>query len=1091
MASPAGFSDEFGDVTERSSSEQESSVQNGRTSQRSMLADSFLRPLDKRSDKSLISPLPNLFRATFENAHRQSPGEQWLQLRIAAFDAGKKQKRKEVLQEFLEYMQNSSAASMEELFSNQAHLFFIRLTSWFAVTLPMFYELALQLKVFMAFIELREQVFIRAFFESGAVVTLMNTLSVNFDATDEVRCLAILCLHKLASNGRYYKEMLCAEGLVQCVVDCVSDGLQWETIKCAGRLLCEVFRANPRYQVEVLDQLQGLMTHKLPLAQRVGTQAIISLLMGERHSIPSLLQSPERHDHLISRALPLLDSRDLRVGADAYCLVCRLVCAFGCDNQLFEYARQQLKLGAESIEDWLQLELEAQTHQAESESRPQSSTNTSQKGWLSISSETLYKNISQAMAQHPPTEGSRDSDMISFLSQKNVHFGEAFRKEAGHILKWALLLFLVKRNKNLCNELVKHGLTEALLMCLLDVARPVQQAAALAELHRLQLLSNQAKRIVETVLGKGEITRAMTLFQFMQAARPGDLERARCRLRNMRMSGDSMQKRTSAGQTTFKASEFSLKQRLIEEEMSSSINVSSAAPGTFLTGDPDQSEEAASSKPKTPMDKTDDPHEVHRSGRDKFDVQRVPMLKTGTSHPDEDHSGIEMGTVIEIPFCGSLSSLLFDPLDITADEESPLIQELRTIEGFGTFHRFSPSVNKRRGADAAPSPASPATTMSKRRQALEGLPKKASHRLDAEHKRELVLRGLPPPGVEARRKPKPITGLPGRPLSAASESTMISLRTGHLEELSPGLRIDHSNLDLGARVQRRRGKLTEDHSMSLAETSVGQDWPQELSHEMPSTDTFVPLHSVSMDTLVAQNSVTTMQSDSLDLQCGICGLDAGPSHVCSAHCLHPSHLGPIQEGPPGRVAQRAPIAAVIEVPRKQLDGDQGDATPPVQKRILQVAPAPHHKCLAFDASDIERDREKVLEESLELMHPRTQRLFKDIREAGSFSRKNAGPNVGRWQFSKLGMDSPISGPWSARERRKVGPEDGAVSVAGTEESSRAPSRLAAGLTMSGDPLPSGEAVIPDFSAFSAFDPQDAESKLKSFFPASARAANEA
>ena len=36
----------------------------------------------------------------------------------------------------------------------------------------------------------------------------------------------------------------------------------------------------------------------------------------------------------------------------------------------------------------------------------------------------------------------------------------------------------------------------------------------------------------------------------------------------------------------------------------------------------------------------------------------------------------------EIPFCGSLNSLIFDPLDISADEESPLIQELRTIEGY-------------------------------------------------------------------------------------------------------------------------------------------------------------------------------------------------------------------------------------------------------------------------------------------------------------------------------------------------------------------------------------------------------------------------
>merc|ERR1712054_644016 len=112
---------------------------------------------------------------------------------------------------------------MEELFSHQAHLFFLRLTSWFAVTLPMLYELSLQVKVFLVFLEFREQNFFRAFFESGVVATFMHTLSVNFDCTDEVRCLVLMALHKLASNGRHHKELLCAEGLVPKIMECMSD----------------------------------------------------------------------------------------------------------------------------------------------------------------------------------------------------------------------------------------------------------------------------------------------------------------------------------------------------------------------------------------------------------------------------------------------------------------------------------------------------------------------------------------------------------------------------------------------------------------------------------------------------------------------------------------------------------------------------------------------------------------------------------------------------------------------------------------------------------------------------------------------------
>ena len=30
--------------------------------------------------------------------------------------------------------------------------------------------------------------------------------------------------------------------------ECILDGLKWETLKCAGLLLCELFRSNPKYQ---------------------------------------------------------------------------------------------------------------------------------------------------------------------------------------------------------------------------------------------------------------------------------------------------------------------------------------------------------------------------------------------------------------------------------------------------------------------------------------------------------------------------------------------------------------------------------------------------------------------------------------------------------------------------------------------------------------------------------------------------------------------------------------------------------------------------------------------------------------------------
>merc|ERR1719247_196156 len=633
--------------------------------------------------RALLAPLPNLFRGTFLQAYSKSPGEQWLKQRLATFDAGTKQKRKEVLEEFLEYMQQqNNVAGMQDLFSHQAHLFFTRLTSWFAVTLPMFYELALQLKVFLAFLEFREQNFIRSFFESGAVATLLHTLSVNFDCTDEVTCLVIVTLHKLAANGRYHKELLCAEGIIPKVMECMSDGVQWETLKCSGRLLCELFCANPKYQNDVLESLQSLLSHKLPLAQRVGTQALISLITGERQEIPSLLRNPQRHKRLVKLTLPMLDNSDLRVGADAYCLLCRLTITFGCDELLFPFCMSQVMTG-DNLDDWLRLELDFQIEMEAREPQLHETGNpeTPFGGWWKLSTERLYRHISYALAQQKVAEGD-SADVVKLVRQSNAEFCEALRKESGQILKWALLLFVLKRCPQLCHKLVEEGVTEPLLMCLLDVARPVQQGAALSELHRLQLMSPLSQQIVESVLVKPELIHATSLVEFMSVAKPRDLERARQRLRSVWTSLHCMGKSHEA---LHGADELGLHQKLLEKEIANSVGIAPVK-GLFLTGvkSDDKSEDATNESGRAATKKQDNGGDdiVHRAGKGKFDVRRVPVLKP---YEGDAHSRVEMGALDDIPLFSSLSSLVFDPLDISADEESPLIQELRTIEGFGTF----------------------------------------------------------------------------------------------------------------------------------------------------------------------------------------------------------------------------------------------------------------------------------------------------------------------------------------------------------------------------------------------------------------------
>ena len=560
---------------------------------------------DPKLNRKMLAPLPNLFKATFEQAQRQSPGEVWLQQRIQAFDAGNKRVRKEVLQEFLEYVGQTSACSLQELFSNQAHLFFVRLTSWFSITLPMSYELTLQLKVFLVFLEFREQAFLRAFFESGVVVPLMHALSVDFDVSDEVRCLTIMLLHKLAAAGRQHKEILCAQGIVPNILECAADGLRWETLKFAGRLLVELFHSNPRYQDEVLDALQDLMEQKLPITQRVGTQAFVSLMVGEGRAFPPILYEAARHRSLVKRALALLESHDMRVAADAYCLLCRLVRCFNCDELLFDFARTQMRSEKDGATEWLRLEVAAQ---AQASGKGGGIVAPGAPGWhrQQTAEKQLHERekVAEELAKGPDTE------MMRRVHLSNAEFCDAFRAEAENILKWGLLAYLAKRNPGLCTELVEGGWTETLLMCLLDVAQPVRQAAALAELHRLRLMSPRAQRLAERVLQKQYLLRAISLDQFLSSASAEDLSGARIRLRNLR-SQDQGKARSQA----YSAKEHGLQQHLMEKVMVDALGIQPMSTTAFMTQAPHGPDLAAAHGDSG----------LPRGGPGVYPVKRVPL----------------------------------------------------------------------------------------------------------------------------------------------------------------------------------------------------------------------------------------------------------------------------------------------------------------------------------------------------------------------------------------------------------------------------------------------------------------------------------
>ncbi|CAJ1386177.1 unnamed protein product [Effrenium voratum] len=728
------------------------------------------------SSKLLLQPPPNLFKSTFEAAHRQSTGELWLQRHIAAFDAGNRRKRKEVLEEFLEYVKQSTLTGMEELFSKEAHLFLARLTSWFSITLPLLYELPLQLKVFLVFLEFREQSIVRAFFESGAVVALMNTLGTDFDAPDEVRCLAVLVLHRLAIGGRAHKEVLCSKGLVPALVECVLDGLMWETIKCSGDLLCELFRSNPVHQAAVAEALLALLGPRPPLAQRTALKALAQLT-AEGYA------RPDWPTQLLPRLLLLMDGADLRVSADSYCLVCGVVRAFNCDTMLWDFARDQLRQWQDT-DTWLELEVAASNADA----------------------------VAAENGDEPARLKRQTDAQIARLRGKG-DYTESCRGEAVHVLKLGLVMFLTKRSKDLCRELVNKGLTEALLMCLLDVSKPIRQAAAITEVHALQLLSPKAREIVASILVKREMRRALTAEQFSAAGRPEDFARARLRLRQLRRG-------VLGNVGTNSADEHDLHQRILEHRMADLLGPE-ATSAAFLTEGP-QAEEA------------EDTEEVSRS--DGYGVHRVPVgSATGVVSESAVARGYDLehtaqDAIQEPAVLAALRNVLSEPLTLESAKQSALLQE---VESLCLSARRAPQIQAQVSATA------------QRQRRLSVL--KASHHASAQHRRALALRLA---GPKARAFPDFADGA-----SETSEATSLVC----VAEAKDTNAMARAAQNVGwERASSKTRKAKAGLELSMADTSIGPDASQEFSGEISQE-----LLSSHLDSMAVRASETTGHNNSM------------------------------------------------------------------------------------------------------------------------------------------------------------------------------------------------------------------------------------
>ena len=140
--------------------------------------------------------------------------------------------------EVITYINDHATSGIQKLFGHHGHLFFSRVIGCFSIGLTRNrHRLRAPILLLASFLQFSERCFLEAFFESGVVVAVIATLSVDFPTPDEERAYVLLLLKIVADSGNPYKLLLCHAGVVDCVFDALDDAVNWDTLKAGGSLI--------------------------------------------------------------------------------------------------------------------------------------------------------------------------------------------------------------------------------------------------------------------------------------------------------------------------------------------------------------------------------------------------------------------------------------------------------------------------------------------------------------------------------------------------------------------------------------------------------------------------------------------------------------------------------------------------------------------------------------------------------------------------------------------------------------------------------------------------------------------------------------
>lgn len=234
---------------------------------------------------------------------------------LQEWDKASKERRKQLLQDFIDQHQQITGPELEMELAQMASLFLARISVWLKLTYMTGSCLTEQLKTLHIFLNASSsQNYLSEFFEHGGILCLLE-ICILHHSKEIDKNWAVKVLICVSNSGTKYKEVICESYGIRAVAECMAKSKSEETQLSCRSLLEILADGNPRYLNQVYKGLIGVLPCNSPKAQQLAIQTI--------RTIQPLVKVA--HRALIERIICLLESLHLEVQSATIELVCDLM----------------------------------------------------------------------------------------------------------------------------------------------------------------------------------------------------------------------------------------------------------------------------------------------------------------------------------------------------------------------------------------------------------------------------------------------------------------------------------------------------------------------------------------------------------------------------------------------------------------------------------------------------------------------------------------------------------------------------------------------------------------------------------------------